>query len=63
VTLHALAIVGGWTLVTYGLAALLAPEVWPISGGLFLLSIAGWGHLRVLFTAGCYALLRVGKSP
>jgi hypothetical protein len=63
VTLHALAIVGGWALVTYGLAALLVPEVWPISGGLFLLSVAGWGHLRVLFAAGLYALYRVGKSP
>lgn len=56
--LHALAIGGGWALVTWGVAALLVPEVWPISGGLFLLSLAGWGHLRTLFTRGVYTLTR-----
>ena len=56
--LHALAIVLGWALLTAGIAALLVPEVWLISAGLLLLSLAGWGHLRVLFGAGLYALAR-----
>lgn len=62
VLLHGAAIVGGWALVTAGLASLLVPEVWLLSGGLFLLSLAGWGHLRVLFTLGAYALHRRPKS-
>ena len=62
-TAHASAILGGWGLVTAGAASLLVPEVWPISGGLFLLSLAGWGHLRVVFSAGVYALVRAGRSP
>jgi len=56
--LHALAIVAGWALLTAGIAALLVPEVWLISAGVLLLSLAGWGHLRVLFGAGLYALWR-----
>ena len=56
--LHVLAILGGWGLLTAGIAFLLVPEVWLISGGLLLLSLAGWAHLRVLFTAGLYALSR-----
>jgi hypothetical protein len=61
VALHALAIVAGWTFVTWGIADLLVPEVWPLSAGLFLLSLAGWGHLRVLFTGGVYTLSRRPK--
>lgn len=57
-TAHALAIFAGWGLLTWGVARLLVPEVWLISGGLLLLSFAGWGHLRVLFGAGVYALYR-----
>lgn len=60
--LHACAIVGGWALLTAGVASLLVPEVWLISGGLFLLSLVGWGHLRVLFAAGIYALSRRPRS-
>lgn len=57
--LHNGAIVFGWTLVTWGVATLIDVwQVWPISGGLLLLSLAGWGHLRVLFSAGIYALTR-----
>ena len=55
---HGFAIVLGWALLTAGLARLLVPEVWLLSGGVFLLSVAGWGHLRVLATAGLYALTR-----
>lgn len=60
--LHVGAIVGGWLLLTWGVASLLVPAVWPISGGLFLLSLAGWGHLRVLFGRGVYAL-HLAKKP
>lgn len=59
--LHALSILCGWALLTHGIASLTAPEAWPLSGGLFLLSLAGWGHLRVLFTAGLYALSKAGE--
>lgn len=55
-TAHRVFILGGWALLTYGVASLTVPEVWPISGGLFCLSFAGWGHLRVLFTMGWWAL-------
>lgn len=56
--LHVAAILGGWALLTAGLAALLVTEVWLISGGLLCLSIAGWGHLRTIATMGVYALSR-----
>jgi len=58
---HASAIVLGWALLTAGVAALLVSEVWLISGGLFLLSLAGWGHLRILAAAGLYTLSRRGE--
>ena len=58
VVLHVAAILAGWALLTWGVARLLVPEVWLISGGLFLLSVAGWGHLRTLIGAGVYALSR-----
>ncbi len=60
-TAHASAIVGGWGLVTWGVVSLTVWQAWPISGGLFLLSCAGWGHLRVVFSAGLYALMRAGR--
>lgn len=56
--LHCASIVGGWALVTYGLASLTVPEVWPLSGGLALLSLAGWGHLRQIVSLGLYTLTR-----
>lgn len=62
VTLHVLAILFGWALVTEGIARLTVPEVRPISAGLLLLSIAGWSHLRSLFGAGLYALMRTGRK-
>ena len=58
VALHGLAIIAGWAFVTWGIADLL---IWPLSAGLFLLSLAGWGHLRVLFTGGVYTLSRRPK--
>jgi hypothetical protein len=56
--LHALAILAGWALVTWGAASLLVWQVWPLSAGLLCLSLAGWGHLRVVFTVGLYTLKR-----
>lgn len=55
------AIGGGWALVTRGLAPVVAwwgLEPWPLSAGLFLLSLAGWKYLRTLFSAGVYTLRR-----
>ena len=60
--LHVLAIVGGWALVTAGVAALLVPEVWLISGGLFLLSLAGWGHLWRVFSLGLFKLAKLDRQ-
>lgn len=59
---HGLAIVLGWALLTAGLARLLVPEVWLLSGGVLLLSAVGWGHLRVLAMTGLYALVHRPKS-
>lgn len=57
--LNATTILGGWALLTWGIADLVGVwQVWPLSGGLLLLSLAGWGHLRVLFGAGLYTLTR-----
>lgn len=55
-TLHRVFLFGGWAALTKGVVSLTAPEVWWISVGLFGLSLAGWGHLRLLFTMGWYAL-------
>lgn len=54
--LFVMALLGGWTLLTWGLAALLSWKVWPISFGLFLLSCCGWRMLWVLASQGLYAL-------
>ena len=59
--LQVVAIVGGWGLMTWGVAELLVWEVWPISGGLFLLSVSGWGFLRKFFSTGLFALSRKPK--
>lgn len=57
--LHALAIMLGWALLTAGVARLAPSDVtWLVSGGLFFLSVAGWGHLRMLFVVGLYTLSR-----
>ena len=60
--LDAAAIAVGWFLVTWGAAALLVPEVWPISAGLFLLSASGWGHVWTIAREGFYALTQGGKE-
>lgn len=60
--LHCAAIVGGWALLTHGVASLTVPEAWPLSGGLFLLSLAGWGHLRQIAVMGLYTIDRGPES-
>ncbi len=58
------AIAGGWAGVTEGIAPVISRlglEVWPLSGGLFLLSLAGWKYLRNLFTTGVYTFVRSKK--
>lgn len=53
------ALVAGWALVTLGVARYLDPAVvWPVSIGLLLLSLCGWGFLLELFTEGLYVLSR-----
>lgn len=51
-------ILGGWALLTWGTASLTVWQAWPISGGVFCLSIAGWGFLGTLFSKGLYTLSR-----
>lgn len=63
--LHAGAILGGWALLTVGVAPILewwGLKAYALSGGVLLLSLAGWGHLRVLFGVGVYALHQRGKK-
>ena len=54
--------VGGWALLTWGIGRLLVPEVWLISGGLFLLSLVlvtlGIGPLRLIVRDGMYSMFR-----
>jgi hypothetical protein len=52
----------GWTLLTWGLARLLVPEVWLISGGLFFLALFGFGPLKELAADGLYVLTRPEKK-
>ena len=56
--LQVLGILSGWGLITFGVASLLVWQVWPISLGLLVLSIVGWGHMRMLFGKGLYKLSR-----
>ena len=60
--LVAVAILGGWALLTWGIARLVVPEVWPISGGLLLLSLAGWKFCWTLVREGLYVLTRKGVA-
>lgn len=52
------ALLGGWLLLTAGLVALTSPLAWWFSGGLLLLSLAGWKLLWTLATTGLYTLTR-----
>lgn len=55
------ALLGGWSLVTLGIALLTSPLAWLFSGGLLLLSLSGWKLLYVLARDGLYALTRDNK--
>lgn len=52
------AVIGGWLLLTYGVASLTAPIAWAFSGGLLLLSLCGWRFLWRLVRDGLYELTR-----
>lgn len=52
-----LLLVGGWLLLTYGIAAAVSPKAWPISIGLLLLLFAGIKPFLQLVTLGFAALL------
>ena len=54
--LVALGFVSGWGLVTWGLAELLTPWVWPLSGGALCLSLVGWRLIRQVIGEGLYKL-------
>jgi ABC-type glycerol-3-phosphate transport system permease component len=56
--LAALAMLGGWALLTWGVVLLTTPKAWPLSGGLLLLSCAGWRLLWTIATHGLYSLTR-----
>lgn len=53
------ALVGGWLLVTYGIAGLIRPRIaWPISVGLLLLTASGWKFIAKIAAVGLYAMQR-----
>lgn len=55
----ALALIGGWTLLTWALASFTRTwQVWPASGGLFLMSLFGWRYFGVMARDGLYTLTR-----
>ena len=56
-----LAILGGWALLTWGVVLFTTPKVWPLSGGLLLLSCAGWRMLWTVASYGLYGLTREVK--
>jgi hypothetical protein len=56
--LTALAVLAGWALLTWPVAALLSVWVWPVSGGVLLLSCVGWRLIGVIAWQGLYALTR-----
>lgn len=53
-----LAFLGGWALVTAGVAACSTPKVWWFSAGFLLLSLCGWRFLGEIAWKGLYALTR-----
>lgn len=55
----AAALLGGWTLLTHGVAALLPRvPVWSLSAGLLLVSLCGWELLWTMGRKGLYTLSR-----
>lgn len=56
--LVAIALLAGWSLITYGVAALTAPIAWAFSSGLLLMLLCGWRLLWRVFSDGLYDLSR-----
>lgn len=52
------AFIGGWSLITQGVAALTSPLAWLFSGGVLLISLGGWKLFWALVTNGLYSLTR-----
>ncbi|MEA3244808.1 MAG: hypothetical protein U9Q74_01500 [Gemmatimonadota bacterium] len=59
--LTSFALLGGWALITWGIAILTAPVAWIFSGGALLLSLAGWRMLWEIASRGLYAMTRTTK--
>lgn len=57
-TLTATAFIGGWLLITAGIAALTSRVAWLFSLGVLLISLGGWRLLWRMATDGLYALTR-----
>ncbi len=53
-----LLLVAGWGSFTWGIALLLSVNVWPVSIGLFFLSLFGWKFLYIIARDGLYRLTR-----
>lgn len=58
--LAAIALLSGWALLTWGVASLLVWQVWPISAGLLLLALFGFGFLGTIAREGLYLLSKRG---
>ena len=56
--LTALALLGGWLLVTWGVAALTHWAAWPISLGILSVSLGGWRFAWTVARDGLYTLTR-----
>ena len=60
--LVAIAFLGGWTLLTWGVARLTSQDAWIFSGGLLLLSLVGWRLMLTIAVAGFYDLMGSPES-
>lgn len=58
--LHSLALLGGWTALTAGVAHLTSSVAWLFSAGLLGFALAGFQHTATLAWKGLYALTRRG---
>ena len=47
-----IALLGGWTLLTWGIARLTSTDAWIFSGGVLLLSLIGWQPILTLVIKG-----------
>ena len=50
-------VLGGWALLTWGVARLTSVDAWIFSGGILLLSFTGWRTLFDLFWDGLHVLV------